>query len=344
MHPLQKFLQTALTPWHVCHELVERLKKQGAKLLQEEESWKLLPGQKYIVQRGASIIAFQMPIKACRSAFDRYPITLAPLALHLDQKVNADGLKVHKQEHLSAIVCRVDELPKKTTFLQLLFGKRKVVHFELFATVDEPSYTLGKDKELLAAPRLDNLSCLLASFEAFLEAKPKQDAIQMLALWNHEEIGSETAEGACSSFFGDVLERIAGNREEFMKIKAKSQALSLDVGHAAHPNFSDKLDPRHAPTLGSGVILKLNANEKYRTDGWVAAEFIALLKKKKIPHATYIARTDMLSGSTVGPPFSAALGIQTCDTGLSLLSMHASQELISLRDYEALNHAISGWL
>lgn len=253
------------------------------------------------------------------------------IALHLERTVNEVGHFVHKHNHLFALAGGA--LPPE-----------KVV--DLYATIDAPPQKIGIDGSLLAAPRCDNLATLVPLFNAFIAAKPAEKLLQLFIAWNHEEIGSETAEGASSSLLNDLLERILAasgtmQRSEYLEVKTRSTIISCDVAHGFHPNYSDKNDGEHSPKLGSGVVLKTNPNQRYCYDMRLAAEVIDRLESKEIPYTFFSLRNDLQAGSTVGPRLAAAVGVKTLDIGIPLLGMHAAQEVVSYKDIEALSKLAS---
>lgn len=266
-------------------------------------------------------------------SFPDTPFILANIALHLDRQVNDNGLVVHKQDHLAAIVSSEGK-----PFLEHV-AKKKLLHQELFAVPHEKAAFIGVEHELLASARLDNLAHVASVVEALLNQKPSQETLKMIAIWNFEEIGSMTQEGAASSFFEETLERIAMHwnctREEYFCFKARSCTLSCDVTHALHPNFLDRHDARHRVKLGLGPVIKTNAQARYVTDGEVTSQIANLWQKKKIPYQYYSGRNDIPSGSTIGPIHAAKTGLKTVDLGIPLIGMHAAREVINKNDYNA---------
>ena len=268
--------------------------------------------------------------------YDEYPLIIPHLAVHLDRSVNESGFIVNKQEHLSAIACHKSSLPLGKSFLGTLFKEKNVVHTELFAVpLEEPRF-FGIENELLASYRLDNLVSCQAALSALLSSQQSDDALQACILWNHEEVGSETCEGASSTFFNDILCRVndllGNSREEFFTLKANSMTVSIDVAHGVHPNYQEKSEPRHKAFLGAGLAIKMNAQERYASSGELTSSFLASLKKEGIIPQTYLCRGDIPCGSTVGPLHAAKTGIQSIDIGIPLLGMHAAREVIHFAD------------
>ena len=269
--------------------------------------------------------------------YDKYPLIIPHLAIHLDRSVNESGPTINKQEHLSAIVCHKSSLPMGKSFLSTLFKGKNVVHTELFAVpLEEPRFC-GVENELLASYRLDNLVSCQAALSALLSTEQSDSALQACLLWNHEEVGSETYEGASSTFFNDILCRVndllGNSREEFFTVKANSMTVSVDVAHGVHPNYQEKSEPRHKAFLGAGVAIKMNAQERYASSGELTGSFLATLKNEGIMPQTYLCRGDIPCGSTVGPLHAAKTGIQSIDIGIPLLGMHAAREVIHMADY-----------
>lgn len=265
--------------------------------------------------------------------YSECPFIIPNLALHLDRQVNDNGLLVHKQDQLAALVS-CDSKP----FLDKLVKKNLLYH-ELYAVPCEKALYLGTEQKLVASSRLDNLAHVASNLEVMLKQKPSQDTLKMMAVFNFEEVGSQTQEGAASSFFDDSLERLLAqwncSKEEFFCFKAKSQALSCDVTHAVHPAYLDRHDARHRVKLGAGNVIKTNAQCRYVTDGSLAAHIAALWQKKKVDYQYFSSRNDIPCGTTIGPIFAAKTGFATVDLGMPLLGMHAAREVIHLKDYES---------
>jgi aspartyl aminopeptidase len=191
---------------------------------------------------------------------------------------------------------------------------------------------------MIASYRLDNLASVHAALSAFghLEA-PAQDTLQMLCLWDHEEIGSVTKEGATSPFVSDLFERIGYafqmDTEEKILLKNHSLCVSVDMAHAFNPNYAKKYEPQHQPLLGEGIVIKYNANQKYASNALSAAVIIRACQHLNLPYQSYVNRSDIPSGTTVGPLFAQAMGINTVDIGCPELSMHSIREVMACKDY-----------
>ncbi len=268
---------------------------------------------------------------------DESPLFIPQLAIHLDRDVNDKGLIVDRQEHLRPILGFGEE--KKNILENLLRQQasfKTLLSFDLFLVPLEKARFLGASDEMIASYRIDNLASTHACITAFASAS-SSNSLQMVALWDAEEIGSNTAEGAASPFIEDVLRRIAAfykmNEEDFIRMKAKSLCVSSDVTHAFNPNFSKKHDEKHRLIPGKGIAIKYNANKKYITDAETAAVIALTCKNSNIPYQSFASHSNILNGSTIGPIFAHTLGIPTVDVGTPIYSMHSSREVISTEDY-----------
>ena len=266
-------------------------------------------------------------------------LTIPQLAIHLDRKVNDEGLILNKQEHLNALY---GLNPPKEGFLIKALKKRlplkELLAHDLYLYPVEPAKELGANHELIAGYRLDNLASLYPSLQAFTESSSQN--LQILALWDHEEIGSQTPSGAESPFFSHTLERIFIGlqlpREEQLRQLAGALCVSIDLTHAVNPNYSDKQDPRHKPELGNGVYIKTSAQKRYATEAPGTKKLFEAAKKAKIELHLIAARNDLPTGTTIGPIHAALTGMTTVDIGISQLSMHSARELIAKKDLETL--------
>lgn len=263
------------------------------------------------------------------------------LAIHLDREQN-DGLKLNRQEHLAPIFGLAREgAPDIATMVasELDVGKDDLAGIDLML-YDVVAPTLGgRDEEMIFSARLDNLGMSHAGVHALIEAAPKAqagDLVPVVVLFDHEEIGSESAYGAHSGFLPRALERIVnargGSREDFHRVLAGSLCVSADMAHAVHPNYAGKHDERHKPALNGGPVIKINAQQRYATSASTAAMFRDLCKQTEVPFQHYSHRTDLPCGSTIGPIASTLLGIRTVDVGNPMLSMHSIRELCGAKD------------
>lgn len=275
------------------------------------------------------------------------PISIPSLSLHLDRSVVEKGALFNKQDHLRAVF----SLQENFSLLSWLQKHVPIAHLlgaDLFAVPSEKPSLLGEDSSLIASHRLDNLSSAYAALQAMLYAKPKEDQIVMSFFWNHEEIGSKSSLGADSVFALEVMQRIAHiyklDLEEFCALKSRSLCLSADVTHALHPNYLEKSDGANAPRIGKGVALKFNASQKYATAAEGASIVREIARKKKICLQDFASRSDIPSGSTVGPFMGAQLGISTVDLGIGCWGMHSARETVAKQDVEELEKLLTAVL
>ncbi len=276
----------------------------------------------------------------------QHPLTIPQLAIHLDRKVNEEGLLLNKQEHLNALW---GLNPPKGGFLikhleKAIPSLKKLLAHDLFLCPIEEPCKLGAQDEFIAAYRLDNLASVYPILEAFKKGASK-DSLNVIAFWDHEEIGSETSSGAASPFFSHLIERVllcaTISRDEQLRILAGTNCLSVDLAHALHPNYPDKHDMRHKPRLEGGVLLKTSAQKRYATEAAGTKFLFEAAKKAKVEITSFAPRNDLPSGTTIGPIHASITGINTVDIGIAMLSMHSARELIARKDIDALEKLLT---
>jgi aspartyl aminopeptidase len=222
-----------------------------------------------------------------------------------------------------------------------------VLGFDLMTHDLAPSTPAGVNGELLSAPRLDNQCSCYAGLEAFLAAEPTNH-VPVLALFDHEEVGSQSDHGAQSELLPTVLERIAlaagGGREDFLRRMPGSMVASGDMAHATHPNYPERHEPGHLIEVNAGPVLKVQPNLRYATDGRTAAAFELACQQAGVPLQRYEHRADLPCGSTIGPMTSARTGIPTVDVGAAQLAMHSAREVMGADDVAAYSAALRAFL
>lgn len=269
------------------------------------------------------------------------------LAIHLDRKVNDDGLKLNPQLHLSPLwgLANPSLSDAQRTLTELLSTASGISLEDIFSS-DVSLYDLspatlaGAHEDLVFAARLDNLASCHAGLTALTSLSPTDgdpDAVSVIACFDHEEIGSSSTDGADGTLLDTVLERLflslGLNRSEYLSALASSFFLSADMAHALHPNYPDRHEPRHRPSLGAGPVLKHNSNQRYATNGSTAARVRNLARQTNIPLQDFVTRTDLGCGSTIGPITASRLGIPVADLGSPMLSMHSARECCSVTDH-----------
>lgn len=274
-------------------------------------------------------------------------VRIPQLAVHLDRKVNAEGLRLDAQQH-THMVLGVDEAPGIIEILARDAGVQleDVRAFDAFFTDAQAPSRLGGNRELIAAGRLDNLVSIHAGLRALIAARPV-GVIPVLAGFDHEEVGSSTRTGAAGPFLEDVLARIresfGADTSESRRAASRSWVVSSDVGHAVHPNYSERHDDDVRPLAGLGPIIKINADQRYATDGVGEALWRSLSEEAEVPAQAYVSRNTIPCGSTVGPILATRLGIRTVDVGVPILSMHSVRELAVLNDILGLQQVLTAF-
>ncbi len=278
----------------------------------------------------------------------RDPIARVPqLAIHLDREVNERGLLLDKQQHITPVwgvgpVTRGD-------FASFISGEAgmdptSLAAWDLQLFDLTPAAVLGADRSLLAAGRLDNQVSCWAATTAMIAAEPAV-GFSVVALFDHEEVGSESETGAAGPILERTLERLVmaagGGRDEYLRALTRSTCISADNAHAVHPNYPDRHDPDHRPMVNEGPALKLNASQRYATSAPTAALFERCCLAAGVPMQRFVSRNNMPCGSTIGPITSTRLGIATVDVGVPQLSMHSARELCGVDDPGYLVNALT---
>ncbi|MEU9118520.1 M18 family aminopeptidase [Streptomyces sp. NPDC048506] len=285
---------------------------------------------------------------------DRALLRVPQLAVHLDRAVNSEGLKLDKQRHMTPIwglgeVAEGDLIAFVAEEIGVpaadIKGWDLMVH-----SIEPPSY-LGRDRELVAGPRMDNLLSVhagTAALTAAAAAGSRLNHIPVLAAFDHEENGSQSDTGADGPLLGTVLERSVfargGSYEDRARAFAGTICLSSDTGHAVHPNYSERHDPGHHPMPNGGPILKVNVNQRYATDGSGRAVFAEACERAGVPWQSFVSNNSMPCGTTIGPITAARHGIATVDIGVAILSMHSARELCGAEDPYLLANALTAFL
>ena len=267
--------------------------------------------------------------------------TIPSLAIHLNRGVN-DGAKFNPAKDLLPLYTGAGE---KGAFLSSIAADlgvdvEHILSHDLFLYNRDEGKRVGKDGEFILCPRLDDLGCVYTSTVAFLEAREAQ-SLPVLAVFDNEEVGSETKQGAASTFLRDTLLRISGGESSLAVALENSFMLSADNAHAKHPSSPEMSDPDNAPVLNGGVVIKYNANQRYTTDGLSDALFRTVCERAGVTVQTYCNRADLPGGSTLGSISNTRVSVPTVDIGLPQLAMHSANETAGAKDVGSMISAIS---
>ena len=277
--------------------------------------------------------------------FNRPLFTIPSLAIHMDREVNDEGKLNAQKDMLPLAAVGGEELTADFFHVwlaeQLKVEQADILSYELSAYPYEEGSLCGLNEEFVSSPRLDNLTSVLACLQGIMAVDTaKMTGLRLAALFDNEEVGSQTKQGAGSAVLLQVLERIylalGKSREEMLAAIAAGFMLSVDVAHALHPNFMDKCDPSHKPVLGGGVVLKQAASQSYAGDTEAVAIVRGVCEACDIPWQHFVNRSDSRGGSTLGSIASALVPLRTMDIGVPLLAMHSARELMHGNDQRAL--------
>lgn len=266
-------------------------------------------------------------------------VLIPNLAIHMNRDVNK-GYEYNVQKDLLPLYGKEDA-PELLELLAEKAGIKKedILGFDLFCYNREAPSVWGAEKEFISSPRLDDVQCAFSSLTGFLEANEGK-SLPVHIVYDNEEVGSSTRQGAASTFLKDTLIRISEalglSNSAYCRKIAASFMLSADNAHAVHPNYGEKCDPVNRPVLGGGVVLKFSANQKYTTDGVSAARTRLLAEKAGVPLQVFFNRSDMLGGSTLGNISGNQVPVSTADIGIAQLAMHSPYETCGRGDTEKL--------
>ena len=270
-------------------------------------------------------------------------VMIPNLAIHMNREAN-NGVAYNPQKDLQPLFAagNTDRTLLEIIAEQTGVKKEDIISHDLFLYNRMPGTIWGADKEFVSSARLDDLQCAFASMEGLLRAQ-NHGSIAVHCVMDNEEVGSGTKQGAASTFLKDTLLRInmglGRTYEEYLMTLAGSFMVSADNAHALHPNYTDKTDPTNHPVLNKGIVIKFNANQKYCTDAVSAAIFKELCTKAGVPYQTFVNRSDIAGGSTLGNISNTQVPMNTVDIGLPQLAMHSPYETAGVKDTEYLVRA-----
>ena len=287
-------------------------------------------------------------LQSCLVDF-KVPIAIIPsLAIHLDRDANINR-SINAQTQLPPILaqCHADA---KYNFRDILKDQLEqqdvaiatVLDFDLSFYDTQKSNTVGLQQEFIASARLDNLLSCHLGLQAIIDADSQYSSL--LICNDHEEVGSRSNCGAQGPMLEEFLLRLIPDTEARIRCLKKSMMISADNAHGVHPNFSDKHDANHGPLLNHGPVIKVNANQSYATNSETAARFRYWCEQVDVPVQSFVVRSDMACGSTVGPITAAGIGIETIDIGLPTFAMHSIRELAGIKDSQYLTQVLAYYL
>lgn len=268
-------------------------------------------------------------------------LQISNLAIHFNRQVN-DGVKLSKQKDMLPILGIItDELERGNLLMNIICGElnikpEQILDFDLYLADATPACTFGVHDEFLSSGRLDDLSMCFAGLEAMIDTDTA-DATKVLAIFDNEETGSQTKQGAGSPFLAMMLQRIAqaqcGSAEAWYQAIERAFMISADNAHAWHPNYSEKYDPTNHPVLGGGPVIKFNAAQKYASDAVSAAVFTEICREAKVPCQRFVNHSDVAGGSTLGNILASSIPLRGVDMGNAILAMHSCRETGSVADH-----------
>lgn len=271
------------------------------------------------------------------------PLLMIPnLAVHLNKQVN-EGMKLSKQKDMLPILGIItDELEKENMLLAIVAKEvgvaiEDILDFDLYLYDITPACLWGMHEEFISSGRLDDLSMVHAGVEALI-ASTESEATKVLAVFDNEEVGSKTKQGAGSMFLASIMQRIvlaqSGMLDDYYRAIEKSFLVSADNAHAWHPNYNEKYDPTNHPKMGGGPVIKYNAAQKYVSDAYSAAVFAGICKEAGVPYQTFVNNSEVAGGSTLGNILSASLPLSGVDMGAPMWAMHSIRETANVQDHE----------
>ncbi|MCF6236180.1 MAG: M18 family aminopeptidase [Gammaproteobacteria bacterium] len=282
----------------------------------------------------------------------KYPVAMIPsLAIHLDRNANKERT-VNPQKDLPPLLF-LSEKGNQPDFHDLLLQQlleqhssieaEKVLDYEISLYDTQPPALIGFHQEFIASARLDNLLSCFTLMKSLIESEADHQHFNLMVCSDHEEVGSASACGAQGPFLESVLSRICDTQECMLRALDRSVMVSVDNAHAMHPNFAEKYDANHGPILNEGPVIKVNANQRYASNSETAALFRYLCEQQQVPVQSFVVRSDMGCGSTIGPITASGIGVKTVDVGVPTFAMHSIRELAGHRDAFSLHQVLQGF-
>ncbi len=278
-------------------------------------------------------------------------LTIPHLAIHFNRAVN-EGNPLSKQRDMLPVIAIINSQAERTGFLLPLIAEEAgvkpedVLDFDISLYDTTPACLFGLNNEFVSSGRLDDLSMVHAAMRALVgSGSEPQPMTRVMAIFDNEETGSGTKQGAASPLLRNVLERVVsglgGQREEFLRAVEQSFMVSADNAHGIHPNYPGKHDPTNHPALGGGPVIKINANCKYMTDADSAAVFRSVCERAGVPCQYFVNHSDVAGGSTLGNILTSQLPLRGVDMGAAIWAMHSVRETASAADHEYCTRAFT---
>ncbi len=272
------------------------------------------------------------------------PILVIPnLAIHFNRQVN-DGVALSRQKDMLPILGNVSKhLEQGNVLLKLIASElgveaHNILDFDLYLYDTTPACLVGLNNEYISSGRLDDLSMVHAGLEALLANSSTPKRTNVLAIFDNEETGSQTKQGAGSPFLSSILQRIVaaqgGNCDDYHRSVEKAFMISADNAHAWHPNYAEKYDPTNHPTMGGGPVIKFNASQKYVSDAVSAAVFASICEHAGVPYQKFVNHSDVAGGSTLGNILASSIPMRGVDMGNPIWAMHSVRETGAVKDHE----------
>ena len=277
---------------------------------------------------------------------DKDLLMIPNVAIHMNRDMNK-GVEYNPQIDMLPLYSGIEKKGSFTEEIAKEAGVKKedILGSDLFLYVREKGRRIGADGEFICAPKLDDLECAFGATKGLIKAGNSKEYANIAVIFDNEEVGSGTKQGADSTFLSDILIRIKeslGKKDSwFCRMIAKSFMISADNAHATHPNHPEKADPTNRPYLNGGIVIKYHGSQKYTTDGVSAAVMKDICKKAGVPCQTYANRSDILGGSTLGNISTAHVSVDTVDIGLAQLAMHSAYETAGAKDVDYLIKALT---
>ncbi|MDO5572144.1 MAG: M18 family aminopeptidase [Bacteroidales bacterium] len=292
---------------------------------------------------GRVIIKSEDPLnpKTMLVNFNRSILTIPHLAIHFNREVNS-GVNISKQKDMLPVIAILNNALEKDNFLlniissELNIEKENILDFDLTLYEFQKGELVGYNQEFISSGRLDDLAMVHAGLSAFENAEAKEKT-SILAIFDNEETGSGTKQGAASPVLRNIMERIVfarkGDSEDFYRSIDKSFMISADMAHAVHPNYPEKHDPTNHPLMGKGPVIKIHANQKYLSDGDSSSVFETICKMADVPCQKFVNHSDMLGGSTLGNILTSQMEMRGVDIGNPMWAMHSVRETACVDDH-----------